>query len=270
MYNGRTVDTAVWGVLLLLVVLAGVALLVRRERARAERRARNLRALFEVSRQATANLDRQQVLEVVVQAAQDVMGYHMASILLLDGSAQELVAAAISSHLRDRIPLGDRVPLGRGLVGAAGQTGRTQLANDISRAPNYVRAPGDWDPGSEISVPLKSPEALLGVLDVEDERKGVFGPDDVQVLEALAEQLVVSLSKARLLESERRRADRIASLNSIGRQITASLSVDGLMRAAVNAIDRDLHYPTRSVMLAAPPQPHVPVTRPVRRYYRQS
>ena len=40
-------------------------------------------------------------------------------------------------------------------VPAAAQTGRTQLANDTSRNHSYVRAPGGWDPGSEISVPLK-------------------------------------------------------------------------------------------------------------------
>src|SRR5215510_6579763 len=129
---------------LLFALVTGLLLYARRERRQAERRARNLRALFEVSRQATANLDRQQVLEVVVQAAQDVMGYHMASILLLDEPSQALVAAAISTHLRDRIPLGDRVPVGRGLTGAAAQTGRTQLANDIARSPQYFRAPGDW------------------------------------------------------------------------------------------------------------------------------
>src|SRR6266851_8984732 len=160
--------------LLLLAMVAGLVLVFRRQRGQAERRARNLRALFEVSRQATANLDRQQVLEVVVQAAQDVMGYHMASILLMDEVERVLVAAAISTNLRDRIPAGARVPVGHGLVGAAAQTGRTQLANDTSRHPSYVRAPGDWDPGSEISVPLKTADSVLGVLDVEDERKGAF------------------------------------------------------------------------------------------------
>src|SRR5258708_11264066 len=121
--------------LLLLAMVVALGLIFRRERSQAERRARNLRALFEVSRQATANLDRQQVLEVVVQAVQDVMGYHMASILLLEDGEQVLVAAAISTNLRDRIPAGARVPLGHGLVGAAAHTGRTQLANDITRNP---------------------------------------------------------------------------------------------------------------------------------------
>ena len=242
-------------VLLLLALLAGLGILVRRERRQAERRARNLRALFEVSRQATANLDRQQVLDVVVQAVQDVMGYRMASILLLDEPGHLLVAAAISTNLRDRIPLGDRVPVGRGMVGAAAATGRTQLANDVARNPQYTRAPGAWDPGSEISVPLKTAEAVLGVLDVEDEHKSAFGADDVQVLEALAEQLVVILGKARLLESERRRAERIAILNSIGRQITVSLSVEGLLSAAVDAIHHDLHYQAVGVLLLDPADP---------------
>src|SRR5258708_9980737 len=118
---------------LLFATVAALGVFVRRESRQAERRARNLRALFEVSRQATANLDRQQVLEVVVQAAQDVMGYHMASILLMDEVERVLVAAAISTNLRDRIPAGARVPVGHGLVGAAAPTRRTQLANDTSR-----------------------------------------------------------------------------------------------------------------------------------------
>src|SRR5262245_58792016 len=98
----------------------------------ADRRARNLRALFEVSRQATANLDQHQMLEVVVQSVQDVMGYRLASVALLDEERQELVASAISSNLRDLIPLGDRIPVSKGMLGRAVRTGQTQLANDVS------------------------------------------------------------------------------------------------------------------------------------------
>jgi GAF domain-containing protein len=242
LYNGRTVDTAVWGVLLALAVLAGVALLARRERARAERRARNLRALFEVSRQATANLGRQQVLEVVVQAVQDVMGYRLASILLRDEHEPVLISSAISSNLRDRIPLGDRVPVGRGMVGAAAATGQTQLANDVTRNPQYKRAPGDWDPGSELSVPLKSAEGVLGVLDVEDDRKGAFGPDDVQVLEALAEQLVVILDKARLFDDAQANLAQLGSLYELSQRLSQTQDTRGLIRTALEVLAIHSHY----------------------------
>lgn len=253
----------------LLVVLGVLAAVIWRQRQQAERRARNMRALFEVSRQATANLERQQVLEVVVQAVQDVMGYRLASILLLDEAQQVLISSAISSNLRDLIPLGDRVPLGRGLVGAAAMTGRTQLANDVTRDPHYVRAPGGWDPGSELSVPLRGSDGVIGVLDVEDERRGAFGDEDVQVLEALAEQLVVILGKARLLESERRRAERIATLNSVARLITATLSVEALVGNAVQAISRHLHHPDVAVLLIDPEQSDSLVLRAAGGAHRQ-
>ncbi len=228
-------DVAVLAAIAALAALA-VALLVARQRAQAERRARNLRALLEVSRRAAAHLDPQQALEVVVQAVQDVMGYRMASILLRQPQEPVLVSAAVSTNLRDRIPLGDRVPVGRGMVGAAAATGRTQLANDVTRDPHYIRAPGGWDPGSELSVPLKAGSQVLGVLDVEDERRGAFGPDDVQVLEALAEQLVVILDNGRLFAEAQANLSQLTALYDLSQRLSLAGDVRGVMRAALEAI----------------------------------
>jgi GAF domain-containing protein len=238
-----------------LAVLAAAIWIVGRERLRTERRARNLRALFEVSRQATANLDQQQVLEIVVQAVQDVMGYQMASVLLLDESRQELVSMAISSNLRGRIPVGDRIPLHRGMVGAAARSGRTQLANDVARNPDYIRAPGAWDPGSELSVPLLSGGRVVGVLDAQAEARGAFSQENVQALESLAEQLAVILEKARLFELERSRAERTAALAAIGRLLAASLSLDALLRTAVVAMNEQLHYADIALLMVDSERP---------------
>ncbi len=220
----------------LLLVLGGLAAVIWRQRQQSERRARNMRALFEVSRQATANLERQQVLDVVVQAVQDVMGYRLASILLLDEARQVLVSSAISSNLRDLIPLGDRVPLGRGMVGAAAVTGRTQLANDVTHDPHYVRAPGGWDPGSELSVPLRGGDGVIGVLDVEDERRGAFGDEDVQVLEALAEQLVVILGNARLFADTQANLAQLATLFELSQRLSLAHDPRAMLRIALEVL----------------------------------
>ncbi len=243
------------------VVFGAAWWLTRRAQLNADRRTRNLNALLNVSRQATANLDQQQVLGIVVQAIEDVMGYPMASILLLDEARGELVASAISSHKRGLIPLGDRVPLGRGMVGAAAATGQTQLANDVLRNPDYIRAPGGWDPGSDISLPLKSGGRVLGVLDVEAFTPNAFGPEDVKTLEALADQLAVVLEKARLFEGERRRSERLAILNDIGRLMTASLSVEELLTTAVEAIRARMQVPSAGVLLIDPEAPDTLVLR---------
>jgi len=208
----------------------------------AEKHTRNLQALFEVSRQATENLDRQQMLEVVVQAIQDVMGYRMASILLLDESKKSLVSSAISSNLQGKIPLGDRVPIGRGMVGKAAQTGLTQLANNVRRNPDYMRAPGEWDPGSELSVPIIVEGKVIGVLDVEDEAQGAFTDEDVQTLETLAGQLVVILEKARLLSDARANLQDLSVIYEISQRLSLARTADEVLRVALDALSEHSLY----------------------------
>lgn len=75
------------------------------------------------------------------------------------------------------------------------------------------------------------------------------------MLEALADQLVVILEKARLFEGERRRAERLAALNSIGRLITASLSMKDMLVTATEAIRAQMQFSSVSVFLIDPNTP---------------
>ncbi len=203
---------------------------------------RNLQALFDVSQQATANLDQQKMLDVVVQAIQDIMGYRMASILLLNEAETALVSSAISSNLQGKIPLGDRVPLGRGMVGKAAQTGITQLANNVKENPDYIRAPGEWDPGSELSVPLVAQGAVIGVLDVENEAADAFTQEDVQTLETLAGQLVVILEKARLFSDARANLQDLSVIYEISQHLSLTRTPDEVLRVALNALAEHSRY----------------------------
>jgi len=201
-----------------------------------DRDARRLQALFEVARQATANLDQQELLEVVVQAVQDVMGYHLANVALLDPAGETLVVAAISSNLRDLLPIGDRLSIQRGLIGRAARTGQTQLANDVTLDPDYVRAPGGWDPGSELSVPLRSGSDIIGVLDVEDQQTGAFSQEDVQILEALADQLAVAIHNARLFADTQATLQQLSILHNLSQRLSLAQTADEVLRAALEEI----------------------------------
>jgi signal transduction histidine kinase len=241
------------GAVLVVVLLAGLAWQMGRA---VDRRDRSMRALLAVSRLATANLDRQQMLATVVQAVQDDMGYSMASVLMLDDDQRQLESVAISSNLIGRIPLGDRVAIGRGMVGAAARTGQTQCANDVAKNIHYARVrQGQWDPGSEISVPLKSGERVIGVFDVQDLKRNAFTQDDLRILEALAEQIVVILDKARSFEQERRRAERMATLTRTSRLLAGSLSLDVLLNTSVEAINTHLHFAHVALLLVDPQDP---------------
>jgi diguanylate cyclase (GGDEF)-like protein len=75
---------------------------------------------------------------------------------------------------------------------------------DTTREPNYV--PGKLGYRSELDVPIKASDAVLGVLIVEAPRVDAFGQDDFDVLQAVANQLAVALENVRLYSEQQQLA----------------------------------------------------------------
>jgi GAF domain-containing protein len=84
-----------------------------------------------------------------------------------------------------------RIPLGRGVCGAAAQTGQTQLVPDVHLFPGHIAC--DAASRSELVVPLKQGDALLGVLDLDSPRAGRFEDADRAGCEELARLYVASI-----------------------------------------------------------------------------
>lgn len=80
-------------------------------------------------------------------------------------------------------PACTRIPFGRGVCGDAARDRRTVLVPDVDLYPGHIVC----DPGarSEIVLPLVHRGRLLGVLDLDAPRRGRFGAEDREGLEAL-------------------------------------------------------------------------------------
>lgn len=84
-----------------------------------------------------------------------------------------------------------RIPLGKGVCGTAALSGHTQLVPDVHQFPGHIAC--DAASRSELVVPLKKGDALLGVLDLDSPRAGRFEPADRDGCESLAEVFLASL-----------------------------------------------------------------------------
>jgi sigma-B regulation protein RsbU (phosphoserine phosphatase) len=90
------------------------------------------------------------------------------------------------------------IPIGhKGLVAQSCSTGNVMLENKASTNPLYVPTKGMQLVGSELALPLKIQNEILGVLDVQSERPQAFVPEDVTALETLTSQIVVAIRNAR-------------------------------------------------------------------------
>lgn len=79
-----------------------------------------------------------------------------------------------------------RFPKTQGLCGAVAETGQTLIVGDVTKDPRWL--PAFWTTNSEIVVPMfcESNGPLVGVIDVESERRDAFNEDDRDFLEHVA------------------------------------------------------------------------------------
>jgi len=170
-----------------------------------------LAMLSDVGRQIAAILGLEQVLERAAQLVHDYFGYHHVALFIADRARGELEMKAIAGEFVRLFPPNHRVPLNQGMVGWVGQHGRRLLADDVTHEPHYINFYPDLIPTrSELSVPLRSGDQTVGVLDVQSPERGAFDENDVKVMETLADQIAVAIANAQLYE-EAQEARKVTS-----------------------------------------------------------
>src|SRR6266568_9050398 len=101
---------------------------------------------------------------------------------LYDALASEIAVIAWDGPAAPAYP---RFPATQGLSGAAVASGRPVIVQDVTRDPRYLATLDGTR--AEMIVPVRdSSRRVVGTIDVESDRVGAFGPDDVRLLSGCA------------------------------------------------------------------------------------
>ncbi|MCG7494485.1 ATP-binding protein [Thalassobius sp. Cn5-15] len=92
------------------------------------------------------------------------------------------------------------IPFGRGVTGSVAQTGQAEVINDLMADPRYI--PDVIPARSEICVPIKIGERVLGVIDSEDSQRDTYTDWHLEQLETVAAMMAARIN---LLEKDRSR-----------------------------------------------------------------
>lgn len=79
------------------------------------------------------------------------------------------------------------IPLGSGICGAAAKTGKTELVDDVSKDKRYLSC--FLSTRSEIVVPIKKMNVVIGEIDIDSDRPVAFDRNDTLFLEKIADML---------------------------------------------------------------------------------
>jgi len=175
---------------------------------------RELLALSRIAAAVSGLRDLDGILEVALDTVLDIMNGEIGGILLLDEQTQTL-SYRVHRGLSEDFTKGVSLKVGEGIAGRVAQSGKAVLVEDISNDPRAAWLTLISKEGLKafISVPLRSKDSVLGVLNVASRLPHIFTKDDMHLLHAIGDQLGVAIEQAELydrLRQERQNYQRLA------------------------------------------------------------
>jgi signal transduction histidine kinase len=186
-----------------LLQLAGDRAAMGIENARlfaSERDARiRLERLQAVTDAALSQLNLEDLLAVLLPRIREILSAGTCAVLLVDERRSELVARA-AVGIEEEVEQGVRIPIGGGFAGRVAAERRPVVLYHVDEAHVLNRILIDKGIKSLLGVPLLVREEVLGVLHVGTLVPRVFTPDDVELLQLVAERVALAIERARLYE----------------------------------------------------------------------
>jgi len=160
-----------------------------RDITEAKRYEGSLSALNAYSRDLNMAKSMEEICELTLDAAEKTLGFEFADFLIIEGNVLRVVDnRGRPGDLSIELPLdGDR-----GITVKAAKTGKPILVPDISKEEAYIEFGADIL--SELGVPIKIGDRVLGVLNVESKRLNAFNEKDQELLEILASHAATAIS----------------------------------------------------------------------------
>ncbi|MGK5675384.1 PP2C family protein-serine/threonine phosphatase [Micromonospora sp. URMC 106] len=146
-----------------------------------------LRRIEAVTDATLSRLDAADLFDELLDRVRDLLDVDTAAILLLDTHAQQLVATA-AKGLEEEVRQGFRVSVGRGFAGRVAESEQPVIIENVTS--DTVVNPVLLTMGlrSLLGVPMFARGQVIGVLHVGTLRHRDFTPDDVRLLELVADR----------------------------------------------------------------------------------
>ena len=199
-----------------------------------ERRSVQVQAAATVARDATSAQELDDLLNNAVNLVRKRFGFYHAGLFLLDEEREyAILKAATGEAGRQMLERQHKLKVGEvGVVGYATGTGQPRIALDVDADAMHFKNPLLPKTRSEMALPLKVNDQVIGALDVQSTQGAAFDDEDAAVLQTMADQLAVAIERLKQtadLQAQRARLDAI--LNSTVDGIVVTDQTGKIIRA---------------------------------------
>lgn len=171
------------------------------------RQAKELAVLNQVSQETAVSLNIDQFLEKITTTVGAELFPHIFGFVMYDAKTKELRPHASYAPVAEKLEE-KGIPLDRSIIGQVVLSGRPYYAPNVLEDSYYFATVGNVL--SEVVVPLKLNQEVVGVIDVASPEADAFSQRDINFLTTLAGNIAAVMERASLYETLRIQATSLA------------------------------------------------------------
>jgi GAF domain-containing protein len=200
---------------------------------------RMLSALHAVAATASQSLDLDRVLESAIGKITDIFQFDASQIHIYDECLEELRLRAGFERYPDRFATVQTIRRGQGIIGKVAQSGKSLIFEDVQTDPLYRRL-------SQSKTSIQSGYRLFAVFPIRGKLKNLgtlacIGIDprkltlsEIQLLEALADQIAVAIESSELYKQLKQKIEELELANKVKDEFLSVMSHE--LRTPLNVV----------------------------------
>lgn len=216
-----------------------------------QRRAGQLEMSIDVGQHITSILDLDVLLNRVVELIEEHYDCYYVGVFLMEENGRYVRAQAGTGeagqklcHKAFRLKVGEE-----GLIGWVAAHNRPVRVDDVSRDPRYVSVDDVPHVRSELDLPLRVGDKILGVLDMQSKRLAAFSEEDVPFMQLLADQVAIAIYNAFLYRGEKSARRLAETLLQTGQALNSTLNWSEVLDLILEHLAEIVSYDRVAVMV---------------------
>ncbi len=206
-----------------------------------EQRLAELSALFTISSGLRQAKTLDEMLMIILSKTLDVLKADTGSLSLLK---ENILVCRAAIGQREGL-IGKSIPINEGITGRVAFTGEPHHSPDFQHdgllALEPDRTAAVEGIASDLCVPLKTAEQVIGVMHISTHAPRLFIEDEIHLVTAIADMAASAIHRAILFEELEHRVHELSTLFDVGKMVTATLRIQEVLDFIIRAASDTLH-----------------------------
>lgn len=205
---------------------------------------RRIQILFKVAKLVNSNLELKAIFNHLVKIATKEFDCDTCSIMIKEKDkliVKENYGYDISKLKKPYFNIN------KGILGQVARSGKPAIIESKSKNKDFI--PLIKGNNSELCVPIKARNKIIGIFNLESRKTRAFNEYDLNLLIAIGNQAGIAIENARLVSALKDHSQHLKMLYEAGKTISSSLNIEFILNQILSIITEEFNYSTCAILL---------------------